>query len=262
MDVSGAADSGDAGAKRFGNLYGESPHAPGGAVDEDVLACLNFAFIAKALQGGDAGDGDGRSLFPGEVRWLQSEARLGCTPVFGEGAGGRAEDCIARFEACDIAAGRFYDSGNVCTEPAGFGRANSCEQANKGRCAADKVPVVWVDRGCVDLDEYLVVCRRGLFKLLVLQHVRRAVVVVDDCFHRLHSEQEEDTEWRARRFPHIYSVSSASAWLGNRPAYLVIPTMVNTLVKCAERPKATTFCPALVASISSWMTSAMPLELM
>jgi hypothetical protein len=35
-----------------------------------------------------------------------------------------------------------------------------------------------------------------------------------------------------------YSAASASAWLGKRPAYLVMPTMVNTLVKCAERPKA------------------------
>jgi hypothetical protein len=28
-----------------------------------------------------------------------------------------------------------------------------------------------------------------------------------------------------------YSAASASAWLGNSPAYLVMPTMVKTLVK-------------------------------
>jgi hypothetical protein len=33
-----------------------------------------------------------------------------------------------------------------------------------------------------------------------------------------------------------YSAAMASAWLGNSPAYLVMPTMVNTLTKCGERP--------------------------
>jgi hypothetical protein len=40
----------------------------------------------------------------------------------------------------------------------------------------------------------------------------------------------------ARRWD--YSAARASAWLGKRPAYLVIPTMVKTLVKCGERPNA------------------------
>jgi hypothetical protein len=59
-----------------------------------------------------------------------------------------------------------------------------------------------------------------------------------------------------------YSAASASVWLGNNPAYLVIPTIVNTFTKCGESPYAYTFCPEFDASISSWITSAMPLELM
>lgn len=59
-----------------------------------------------------------------------------------------------------------------------------------------------------------------------------------------------------------YSAASASAWVGKSVAYLGMPTIVNTLVKCAERPQTETFCPAVAASISSWMTRAMPLELM
>jgi len=59
-----------------------------------------------------------------------------------------------------------------------------------------------------------------------------------------------------------YSAASASACPGNSPAYLVMPTMVKTLVKCGDSPNAYTFWPALVASIRSWMTRAMPLELM
>lgn len=38
-----------------------------------------------------------------------------------------------------------------------------------------------------------------------------------------------------------YSAARASAWVGKRPAYFVMPTMVKTLVKCGERPKAYTF---------------------
>ena len=41
-----------------------------------------------------------------------------------------------------------------------------------------------------------------------------------------------------------------------------MPTMVNTLVKCGDSPKAYTFWPEFEASISNWITSAMPLELM
>ena len=49
----------------------------------------------------------------------------------------------------------------------------------------------------------------------------------------------------------IYSAAMASGWVGKRFAYLVMPTMVKTLLKCAERPKAETFWPALAASMSS-----------
>lgn len=38
-----------------------------------------------------------------------------------------------------------------------------------------------------------------------------------------------------------YSAAIAAASLPNSPAYLVIPTIVNTLVKCGESPKANTF---------------------
>ena len=38
------------------------------------------------------------------------------------------------------------------------------------------------------------------------------------------------------RLPYTYSAASASCCPGNSPAYLVIPTMVNTLVKCGDSP--------------------------
>ena len=201
FDVSGAAHSGDAGAKQFCNLDSECPYASGRAVDEDLLASLNSAFIAQALQCRNAGDGHGCSLLPGDILRLQSQLRLESTCVFGERAGRCAEDLIARFEACHIAAGRFYNSGYVRADPPGFWRANSGEQAHERRLAPDKVPIVGVYRGCANLDEDLVVGGCGLFDLLILQHVRRTVVVVDDCFHRLHSVLLRSTEWHGSKFP-------------------------------------------------------------
>src|ERR1700761_5554335 len=54
----------------------------------------------------------------------------------------------------------------------------------------------------------------------------------------------------------------AVASSGYREAYLVMPTIVKTFWKCGVRPKAAIFCPFLFASISIWITSAIPLELM
>src|ERR1700761_9595642 len=54
----------------------------------------------------------------------------------------------------------------------------------------------------------------------------------------------------------------AVASSGYREAYLVMPTIVKTFWKCGVRPKAAIFCPFLFASITIWITSAIPLELM
>jgi len=62
------------GTERFGDLHGECAYAPGCAVDEDALARLNFALIAKPLQRGYAGDGRACSVFPGEI--VRFKARL------------------------------------------------------------------------------------------------------------------------------------------------------------------------------------------
>jgi hypothetical protein len=44
--------------------------------------------------------------------------------------------------------------------------------------------------------------------------------------------------------------------------YFVMPTKVNTFRKCCDEPDVDTFCPEFEASISIWIISAIPLELM
>ena len=36
----------------------------------------------------------------------------------------------------------------------------------------------------------------------------------------------------------IYRAANACSWVENRSAYFVIPTIVNTLVKCGDNPNA------------------------
>ena len=62
--------------------------------------------------------------------------------------------------------------------------------------------------------------------------------------------------------PVCYSAASASVWLEKIPAYFAMPTIVNTFAKWGDNPNVLTFWPEFDASISIWITSAIPLELM
>jgi len=63
----------------------------------------------QALQGGQAGDGDHRRLFEGEVHQLGRELVLKRACVFGERALADAERLIARPESGYILADRLHD---------------------------------------------------------------------------------------------------------------------------------------------------------
>ena len=71
--LGGAADGGDLGAERLGQLDREGPHAAGGAEDQHLLTRLDAPVVAQALQRGQGGDGDRRGLLGGEVRRLVRE---------------------------------------------------------------------------------------------------------------------------------------------------------------------------------------------
>src|SRR4030088_999273 len=51
LHVLRAADAGHLGSESFCDLHGESPNATRSAVDQDLLAWLDIALIAKKLEG-------------------------------------------------------------------------------------------------------------------------------------------------------------------------------------------------------------------
>src|SRR5579872_967048 len=68
-----AADSGHLGAESLGDLYGERTDATGRAVDQDLLAGLDLALIAKQLESRRCRHADGRGLLKSEVGGLEQE---------------------------------------------------------------------------------------------------------------------------------------------------------------------------------------------
>jgi hypothetical protein len=69
----GAAHPGHLGAERLGQLDRERPHPTRRPDDEHLMPGLDLAHIPQRLEGGEAGDGHGRRLRNGEVRWFRAK---------------------------------------------------------------------------------------------------------------------------------------------------------------------------------------------
>ena len=95
-NLGGAAHPGDLGAERLGQLHRERSHTARRPDDQDFLPRLDLALVAKRLEGGEAGDGDGRGLLEAEVGRFGREVVLWSAGVLGVGAVAPAEDLIAR----------------------------------------------------------------------------------------------------------------------------------------------------------------------
>src|SRR5207245_4353480 len=66
LHVSGATDGGDLRPERFRDLYSESSHPSGSAVDQHPLTWSNASGIAQRLQRPDGCNWDGGSLVKGD----------------------------------------------------------------------------------------------------------------------------------------------------------------------------------------------------
>ena len=142
----------DACAAEPGELEGECSDAAGCAVDDDVFAFFYFEMIVDALEGGEAGDGDGAGFSQVEIFWNEGnfvggdgdilcvEAAIGVHPAIGV-------DAVADCAAADAWADGGDDAGAVGAEDDGeFGFTL------RPPAAAD-VSVPGADAGGVDLDE-------------------------------------------------------------------------------------------------------------
>ena len=74
--------------------------------NQDLLPWLYLASIAKSLEGGQCGDGYGRSLLEREPGRFRDESVLFGTRVFGKGAPAQSEHLIARSKLRDVPANR------------------------------------------------------------------------------------------------------------------------------------------------------------
>ena len=97
-------------AIRFGDLNGDGPHAPAGAVDQHVSSCRSLD-AAEILERDRPGGGHCRGLLEGDVLRLECEAILWRRDELGIGTavqpskpGRLAEDFVAGFESRDIPA--------------------------------------------------------------------------------------------------------------------------------------------------------------
>jgi hypothetical protein len=81
LQLGRAGHPGDVGAERLGELHLERPHAACRPDDQDPLPRLQLADIPKPLEGGEAGDGDGRGVLEAEVGRLGSHSGSPTLPV-------------------------------------------------------------------------------------------------------------------------------------------------------------------------------------
>jgi hypothetical protein len=75
----------------------------------------HLAVVAKALQGGQAGDGHRRRLFRGEVHRLGRQLVLKCARVLGVRALADAEHLFARLEPGHVVADSLHSARQVRT---------------------------------------------------------------------------------------------------------------------------------------------------
>src|ERR1700730_10291994 len=99
IDISGAAYAGHVCAERFRDLDGECSHASGSAVNQDLLAGLNFSAVAKRLQRRDAGDVDRSRLLKCDVcRFNRNGSNRARINILAKAPASPAEHFIAWFE--------------------------------------------------------------------------------------------------------------------------------------------------------------------
>src|SRR5712692_154294 len=185
VDVSRAADARHGRSKRLSDLHRERPDASRRAVDQDLLAWPNLAFVSKTLQGGLPRHGHGRGLFKCEACRLRHEVPLFAGHVFGERSAAHAEDFIAGFEVRHVATDHCDGTRHVDAWDGAFGSAQARCQTDDGGYAAHEVPVEGVDGRRSNPDQDALIVDRWLLDLSELEYVRRAVTGLDDRFHEI-----------------------------------------------------------------------------
>ena len=184
IHLPGAANAGNTAPERLGDLHGERADASTGTDDQDLLARLHGARIAQSLERGAPGQRKGGSGLEREIRRLRHEVALVGTHVLGERAFTPAEDLVPGSEPCHVPTDRLDLPGHVRSPDRVLrGAQPGPRHADDERAGPHEVPVLRVDRGGADAHQDLAVTDGRTLDLPELQHVRRAVPVLDDRPH-------------------------------------------------------------------------------
>ena len=186
VDLGRAGHAGDDAAERLGQLHGVGADTTGRADDEHPLSGLEASDVGERLERGAAGDRGDAGLLERDVRRLVDQLVLVGGGVLRIGAVGDPEHLIAGAEACDLVADGDDPSGDIGPGNRVLGLGDPVAgETDQVRGAGDEMGDTPVDAGGVDLDQHL--RRRDLWPVdgAQLQHLGRAVSVLDHCTHRL-----------------------------------------------------------------------------
>src|SRR6202011_6218363 len=191
--VLGAADAGHVSAKRLGDLDGRCADAPRGAVDQNLLAGLDLALIAKQLKSGGCRDPDGRGLLECEVGGLQDEMVLRGARILGKRTGAPAEHLIAWAELRHAIADRLDRPGDIRAGHRALWLGQPVSRAGDVRPAGHQHPVTDMDRSRLNAYEPLAFLDHWLGEVLDSQdRLGPAVGALDDRLHQAASSGDAE----------------------------------------------------------------------
>ena len=172
------------GAHPFRDLHGIGAHTARSAVDEDFVSRLDAAGIAQRLQRRYGSYGYCCGLFERDIVGLVDHGPvLVLQDILAERTRRATEHGIAGSEPGYIFANGLDHACEIHPEAWLPGRTNARTQTHDVRGPAHVMPVEWIDRGCLDLDQQLVPDRRRYLQVFQCKDVGRAVAAMHDRLH-------------------------------------------------------------------------------
>jgi hypothetical protein len=179
-----AGDRGDVRSQRLRDLDRKRADTAPRAVDEDALSGPHLAVVAQTLQSSQCRAADGAGLDEREPRWLRQEAALGARRVLGPRACPRAEHLIALPQVRNVPAYGLDHSGDVhAADTVRTRLAEQLPEHTDDQRTAHHMVVGCIHRGCVHLDDDMIVGGDGRLDLPKVQHVGRSGALLHQRFH-------------------------------------------------------------------------------
>src|SRR5215211_3812055 len=240
MSTLSAADAGHLGAERLGELDREAAHPARGPDDHDLLAGLDPSGVTQRLEGGEAGDGNGRGLLEGEVGRLLCQLALGDRGVLGKGPLAPAEHLVTRLQPGHVGADGLDAPGHVEARNWVLWLAQPVPQAGHVGQALHRQPVALTDRSRMYPDQHGIVGDHRLIDVVELQGIGWAVAGVDDRLHQvlLSRRRGGGEELSGRHGPTAEGWSAPGLLKGPRwtPSNPILNSMRSTAVSGRAQP--------------------------